>query len=234
MTNNTAMVPVPLYPTEEMKRAGMERMAQAQRDGSASFYAYAAVCWEAMIERYQEEATPAEDVRLVSYAEDMSTCTLTKGDDGQGYFYDRIDAEDVRAVVDGTLTDEGTIVQVVDNYQDTSAVVDEPVAEIDPDARHLSVLALHDVMESVPCSSLYSLAEAVLDAGYAKSHPQRPADLQCSEVNPQCSELLRTQGRPVVMPERRNVDPYNAETIMQWHKDCEWNACLDEFARLNK
>lgn len=34
----------------------------------------------------------APEVKLVSYAEDMSTCTLTKGD-GIGYFYDRIDAE---------------------------------------------------------------------------------------------------------------------------------------------
>ncbi|RVD77073.1 hypothetical protein [Pseudomonas koreensis] len=30
--------------------------------------------------------------QLVSYAEDMSTCTLTTGD-GTGYFYDRVDAD---------------------------------------------------------------------------------------------------------------------------------------------
>lgn len=41
------------------------------------------------------------------------------------------------------------------------------------DARHLRVLALHDVMQAVPSSSLYSLAEAVLDAGYTNAaHPQ--------------------------------------------------------------
>lgn len=35
------------------------------------------------------------------------------------------------------------------------------------DERHVSVKALHDVMAGVPSSSLYSLAEAVLDTGYA-------------------------------------------------------------------
>lgn len=36
----------------------------------------------------------APEVRLVSYAEDMSTCTLTNGD-GNGYFYDRVEGEPV-------------------------------------------------------------------------------------------------------------------------------------------
>jgi hypothetical protein len=36
------------------------------------------------------------------------------------------------------------------------------------EARHAAVKALHDIMQAVPSSSLYSLAEAVLDAGYAK------------------------------------------------------------------
>lgn len=35
------------------------------------------------------------------------------------------------------------------------------------DERHAAVKALHGVMQSVPSASLYSLAEAVLDAGYA-------------------------------------------------------------------
>lgn len=35
------------------------------------------------------------------------------------------------------------------------------------DDRHAAVKALHDIMQSVPSASLYSLAEAVLDAGYA-------------------------------------------------------------------
>jgi hypothetical protein len=35
------------------------------------------------------------------------------------------------------------------------------------EARHTAVKSLHDIMQVVPCSSLYSLAEAVLDAGYA-------------------------------------------------------------------
>ena len=35
------------------------------------------------------------------------------------------------------------------------------------EARHTAVKNLHDIMQAVPCSSLYSLAEAVLDAGYA-------------------------------------------------------------------
>lgn len=34
----------------------------------------------------------AEPVQLVSYATDMSTCTLTNGD-GIGYFYDRVDPD---------------------------------------------------------------------------------------------------------------------------------------------
>lgn len=39
--------------------------------------------------RYVPEA---DNVRLISVADDMSTCTLANGD-GQGYFYDRIDAD---------------------------------------------------------------------------------------------------------------------------------------------
>lgn len=46
--------------------------------------------------------------------------------------------------------------------------------------------------------------------------------------------LYRHPQRPVVLPERRNVDPNTAETILQWHKDCEWNACVDAVERLNK
>lgn len=45
-----------------------------------------------------------------------------------------------------------------------------PVAqptEAEDEARHSAVKAIHDVMATVPCSSLYSLAEAVHDAGYA-------------------------------------------------------------------
>lgn len=37
------------------------------------------------------------------------------------------------------------------------------------DARHAAVKALHDIMQAVPSSSLYSLAEAVLDAGFTKN-----------------------------------------------------------------
>lgn len=36
------------------------------------------------------------------------------------------------------------------------------------DARHAAVKTLHDIMQAVPSSSLYSLAEAVLRAGYNK------------------------------------------------------------------
>ncbi|WP_288077379.1 hypothetical protein [Pseudomonas sp.] len=36
------------------------------------------------------------------------------------------------------------------------------------EARHAAVKALHDIMEAVPSASLYSLAEAVLSAGYNK------------------------------------------------------------------
>lgn len=49
------------------------------------------------------------------------------------------------------------------------ALLDAPVVEVDADHRHASVKALHDVMHSVPSSSLYSMAEAVLDAGYTKA-----------------------------------------------------------------
>lgn len=43
---------------------------------------------EAVLSASAEPSAP--QVTLVSYAEDMSTCTLTKGD-GIGYFYDRIE-----------------------------------------------------------------------------------------------------------------------------------------------
>lgn len=42
----------------------------------------------------------------------------------------------------------------------------------DGEARHDAVKEIHDIMAAVPCSSLYSLAEAVLDAGYVKSAEQ--------------------------------------------------------------
>lgn len=57
------------------------------------------------------------------------------------------------------------------------------------DERHASVKALHDVMQSVPSASLYSLAEAVLDAGYA------PAVEPISELREhckQCAEVVKT------------------------------------------
>lgn len=43
-----------------------------------------------------------------------------------------------------------------------------PASAGDDESRHDAVKALHDVMQAVPCASLYSLAEAVLDAGYVK------------------------------------------------------------------
>ena len=42
----------------------------------------------------------------------------------------------------------------------------------DGEARHDAVKAIHDVMAAVQCSSLYSLAEAVFDAGYLKAAEQ--------------------------------------------------------------
>ena len=55
-----------------------------------------------------------------------------------------------------------------------------PVVERQPDSeiRHAAVKSLHDTMQAVPCSSLYSLAEAVLDAGYAA--PPELAELQAT------------------------------------------------------
>jgi cell division protein FtsB len=43
--------------------------------------------------------------------------------------------------------------------------------------RHDAVKLLHDIMQSVPCNSLYSLAEAVFDAGYAAPVVERQPDL---------------------------------------------------------
>lgn len=88
MTNNKQMVLVP--------RELLERVASAEIGMSAK----KDQCAAAHELRELLEVAPAEDVRLISHAEDMSTCTLVKGDDGKGYFYDRIDAEDVRARVD--------------------------------------------------------------------------------------------------------------------------------------
>lgn len=42
------------------------------------------------------------------------------------------------------------------------------------DERHAAVKALHDIMQAVPSASLYSLAEAVLDAGYAPVVERQP------------------------------------------------------------
>lgn len=40
-------------------------------------------------------------------------------------------------------------------------------AEAEEEDRHEAIKAIHDIMAAVPCASLYSMAEAVLDAGYA-------------------------------------------------------------------
>lgn len=40
------------------------------------------------------------------------------------------------------------------------------MSEVNDESRHDAVKALHDILQSVPCSSLYSLAEAALEAGY--------------------------------------------------------------------
>ncbi|PWU30124.1 hypothetical protein DK254_08355 [Pseudomonas sp. RW407] len=40
---------VPEKPTEAMLQAGMNAMAEAQRNGSQSLYVYAGVCWDAML-----------------------------------------------------------------------------------------------------------------------------------------------------------------------------------------
>lgn len=61
---------------------------------------------------------------------------------------------------------------------------------------------------------------------------------ECDGYCPHCdAEIDEAEGitypapAGVVLPERRMVR--DSETILQWHKDCEWNACLDEVARLN-
>jgi hypothetical protein len=62
--------------------------------------------------------------------------------------------------------------------------------------------------------------------------PAEDAAIQCSEVSPQCSEHLRTQGSTVVMPERREWFNDNSERYLAEVEG--WNACLDDIARLNK
>lgn len=55
---------------------------------------------------------------------------------------------------------------------------------------------------------------------------------QYSEVYTQCSELLRAQGK-MVMPDRKRETTDESDVLI----DCKnegWNACLDEFKRLNK
>lgn len=58
----------------------------------------------------------------------------------------------------------------------------------DDEARHDAVKEIHDVMAAVPCSSLYSLAEAVLDAGYVKSAEQGERQEAVPEIV--CRRLL--------------------------------------------
>lgn len=163
MTNNTQLVSVPLYATEEMKRAGMERMAQAQRDGSASLYAYAAVCWEAMIECYQERAAPAEDVR------DCPNCKVCVG---------------------SPFMPKGCVIDNGQYAKDVRAVGEEPVAWRVTD--HAGLARNYDHFP-------HWAAGYLVEPLYRR--PQRPVTPQCSEVTGQCSEHLRTQGRPVVLPE---------------------------------
>jgi len=57
------------------------------------------------------------------------------------------------------------------------------------DERHAAVKVLHDVMQSVSSASLYSLAEAVLDAGYAPAvEPTNALREHCK----QCAEVVKT------------------------------------------
>jgi len=89
--------------------------------------------------------------------------------------------------------------------EDVRAMVDEPAVTVE----------LKD-------SCLY-LVEGQLSPGRHVLY-RHPAPL-CSEVAPQCSEQVRTQGqRKVVMPELLDNDDSRSEG---------WGACLDEIKRLN-
>lgn len=64
---------------------------------------------------------------------------------------------------------------------------------LDGETRHDAVKAIHDVMEAVPCSSLYSMAEAVLDAGYSLNPCRAGVVLPdlIAELEKQAEEIAR-------------------------------------------
>lgn len=74
-----------------LRQLDLHPLQQCLRDNGDLIAAQATIAQQAqMIERLRGGI--GNEPQLVSYAEDMSTCTLTTGD-GTGYFYDRVDAD---------------------------------------------------------------------------------------------------------------------------------------------
>lgn len=84
--------------------------------------------------------------------------------------------------------------------EDVRAVVDEPVANCF-ERRNGSGEWVNDSgswEDGMPSAEILRECEKyphLYRVRFAYAHPQRQIDLQCSEVSPQCSEHLRTQGR---------------------------------------
>lgn len=81
--------------------------------------------------------------------------------------------------------------------EDVRAVGEEPVACMYDDG---SVILPNDCVSQEVFDTICRVNTPLY------RHPQRPVAPQCSEVTDQCSEHLRTQGRPVVLPESTEID----------------------------
>lgn len=102
-----------------------------------------------------------------------------------------------------------------------------PAAKDGSEDRHLSVLALHDVMQSAPSSSLYSLAEAVLDAGYSKAEQPAPVAVVLPDARESLEHFMLSMPDDAAAFEGPYSSAHNNAALFYW------KACLDVVARLN-
>lgn len=101
--------------------------------------------------------------------------------------------------------------------EDVRAVVEEPVADV----------VMFEGEKIIDGTLAYMATAEIGDRLYR--HPPRPVAPQCSEVSSQCSEMLRTQGRPVVLPECPSGYGHGGH----WCGP-EYNCWLDRRPKVNK
>lgn len=119
-----------------------------------------------------------------------------------------------------------------------------PVEPSLDEARHDAVKAIHDIMTAVPCSSLYSLAEAVHDAGYSLAPDPLPGQVaglrKAAEWHMQQCEAFDRQMRSDEVAYNRGLynklPDHRIEALMRRWQSSSCNAAnhRDYAAELNR